>query len=289
MKTVFGSNQEVCHVWASQSQECGEAGHISFEGPVLCSYNAQIARIVDNIVLLTTRHWSVTTSAHQSLAWSAVSHMKKFHVYSVSLNDHKANIEHYFNNIKDSHDRYFRARTNKAYILDENNAIHAEMLEYTKHFDVDYPNNAFGMTSIGAFVLSENGLGIQKERFEAERKAKREKAKADKLEANEFIARSEKGWIAGKTNDTSLYFKGKHIGFSCTRLRLNGDDIETSQHARAPQKDCRVLYKAIKAGKPVHGLKVGMYTVNGCNGDLTIGCHIIPRHEVDRLAVSLGW
>lgn len=276
MKTVF-TNEECCHVWASQSQGEGRSGSISFNRGILYSYAAKIARIDGSVVLLADRKWSVTTSSHQGLAWSATSHMKHFHVSSVMCN-HEENFRNYFAKIKGTHDSYFRARNRKESILRDNNAIHAEMLEYAKHFKVKYPDKAFGMTSIGAFVLSENGLGIQKERFDAERK-----------EALALIEQAEIEWITGKSNTIAVNSNGKRFEFSCTRLRLSGNEIETSRHARVPQKEARVLYKAIKAGKPVHGMKVGMYTVNGCNGDLTVGCHTIPRHEVDRLAVSLNW
>ncbi|KKM60309.1 hypothetical protein LCGC14_1543200, partial [marine sediment metagenome] len=49
------------------------------------------------------------------------------------------------------------------------------------------------------------------------------------------------------------------------------------------------LYNAIKAGKGVAGFKIGYYTVDSMNGALKIGCHDIPRKEIDRLALSLGW
>ena len=39
MKTVFSSHSEVAHVWASQSQQHGTAGNISFNGASILSYH----------------------------------------------------------------------------------------------------------------------------------------------------------------------------------------------------------------------------------------------------------
>lgn len=286
MKTVFSSNQELCHVWASQSQHDGKAGHVRFCGPVLYSYAASIARIVDNnVVLLSTRKWSVTTSAHQGLARSAVSHMKRFHVYSVDP-DHDVNIADYVERIKDTHNRYFRARTNKTWIYESNHRLHAEMVEYANLFKVYYPSD------IGQYVLTDSGPGaeIQKERYTAKQKAKRDADKAARQAAQALIAGTENDWINGKTDKTSIYHGGKRFLFSCIRLRLvGGNEIQSSQRASVPIKEARILYKAIKAGKPVHGHKIGYYTVISCNGSLKIGCHDIPMAEINRLAAVLGW
>jgi hypothetical protein len=99
MKTVF-NNQELCHVWASQSQKEGRGSHMFFEGPSIFSYghHFEIARIVKpGTVLFTDRGCSVTTSKHKRYARNAVSHMA---VYTVPyFDDHNGNVDSYANRI----------------------------------------------------------------------------------------------------------------------------------------------------------------------------------------------
>jgi len=107
----------------------------------------------------------------------------------------------------------------------------------------------------------------------------------------------EKRWMDGLTNQTGLpYTKGSDYdtrpSFSKIRVRVNPDnknELETSNGASVPIKEARVLYKMIKAGKPVHGHKVGHYTVVKMNGDLTVGCTTITRPEIERVAELLKW
>jgi hypothetical protein len=276
MRTVF-NNDELVHVWASQSQDEGNANSMSFRYGTLYSYAAKIGKIVDGVALLVDRKWSVTTSAHQSLAYGAVSHLTRFRVASVEP-DHKDNINHYVDEIKDSFTRYFRARQNKPYIHSENHGWHQEMIAYADYFGINYP------ASVGAYVLADGdeATAVQLERHK-ETQVKERKA------AKKAIETAQDNWIDGKSNQTSVMSNGKSFTFSHTLVRLDGDNILTSRGARVPARDARILYKAIKAGKPVHGFKIGMYTVTGLNGTLVIGCHSIQRKEIDRLASRLGW
>ena len=278
MRTVF-SNSEIVHVWAAQDQyrDHGKANSMSFSGDTLYSYAAKIAKITGGVALLIDRSWSVTTSAHQGLARAAVSHLKKFTVASLKP-DHAENVRHYESKIKNSFERHFRARSRKVSIFEENHALHRELIDYANHFEVKYS------AGVGHYVLSDIDHIM-----EAQLQQHKEQEAKDRKAAKEGIEKVESAWIDGKSGKTFVVCNNKRFVFSYIRVRKSGNEIESSLGARVPIKEARVLYKAIKAGKPVHGMKIGYYTVTGLNGTLRIGCHEIQRKEVDRLAAVLGW
>lgn len=77
-RTVF-DNHGVAHVWAQNNQESGRSGNgqFYFDGPALFSYGQHFLAgfiMPDGTALLNTDSYSISTSRHQSYAWSAVSH-----------------------------------------------------------------------------------------------------------------------------------------------------------------------------------------------------------------------
>ena len=80
MKRVFSSHSEVCHVWASQSQDTGSAGNVYFDGATIYSYGrhfpmAKFQKMPNGrtVVLFETGGYSNSTSHHQSLARQSLS------------------------------------------------------------------------------------------------------------------------------------------------------------------------------------------------------------------------
>lgn len=76
MKTVFSSHQELCHIWASGSQEHGRATNMSFGGDSLNSYATTIATRIRHkgktAYLVDTASFSSSTSKHQGRARHAI-------------------------------------------------------------------------------------------------------------------------------------------------------------------------------------------------------------------------
>lgn len=85
-----------------------------------------------------------------------------------------------------------------------------------------------------------------------------------------------------------------------TLLRFNPDgDIESNRGARLPETLCKALWKRYggkvqdtEKGLPVEGLPIALGNYNwtaSADGNLTIGCHIIPASEVIALAMGRDW
>ncbi len=85
------------------------------------------------------------------------------------------------------------------------------------------------------------------------------------------------------------------------RLRVNGDEIQTTRGASIPLSVARKLWRRfLKDPGTVTGLDLGHYTVNALEitdnttgaeivGTLRVGCHNIPTAELYRMADVLGW
>ena len=83
MRRVFKNHDEVCHVWAQQTQSEGRAGNIFFRDKSIYSYGChfEMARFVDTeTVFITSRGYSVSTAKHLGLVRRAVRHKTVFTV-----------------------------------------------------------------------------------------------------------------------------------------------------------------------------------------------------------------
>ena len=93
------------------------------------------------------------------------------------------------------------------------------------------------------------------------------------------------------------FYEGTGLGR--VLLRQKDDEIETSRGARLPSTLCKALFKRHKdkvlqteKQEKVDGLPiaVGSFTWGESkDGNLQIGCHIIPASEIILLAEKLGW
>lgn len=79
------NNREVAHLWANRSRESAKGSHFYFEGDTVYSYGPHfpIARLIKcpstgrDLVLLTSRTYSQTTSKHRSFVLNACSHLPR--------------------------------------------------------------------------------------------------------------------------------------------------------------------------------------------------------------------
>ena len=60
------NTNEVFHLWAHQAKPEAKSGNVRFDGVDLYSYGACIATMVNGVVVLSDRSYSMTTARHQS-------------------------------------------------------------------------------------------------------------------------------------------------------------------------------------------------------------------------------
>ena len=127
MRKYLSNNHEVAHYWGNQIQSEGQCGNIFFEGTTIYSYGHHfpIARLYPEkqICLFTIASYSVTTSAHKSLAYGAIPHnyttieVPNLNVENTKGSSMLANIDYQFKNLSDLLFKASRARQRKNYLL----------------------------------------------------------------------------------------------------------------------------------------------------------------------------
>ena len=142
MKRVFRNHDEVCHVWAQQTQSEGKAGNIFFEGKSIYSYRRRFeaARFVDReTVLLNSYRYSVSTAQHLSLIRQAVRHKQVFTV--PSMTDHRANVTYLIEQARDHFDKAKRARKRAEWEMGYGRATVETTRDYITKFRVSVPDS----------------------------------------------------------------------------------------------------------------------------------------------------
>ncbi len=288
LKKTFGTHQEVCHVWISQSQPTGKAGYFRFSGKVLYCNGRPLARIYGEKTILINPNIVENCLMREKISKAIPKGYKVFEVPAISPLNHQKNKFSFMKNIRTSYGIFWVARENKKNCQWYNNVRINELRAYVRHFNLKMP--------------SLKGLSLNTVKANSDLKQFHQK-RSDKAYDQAHLANKrldyiltensdlEQDWINGKTDLTSIHdpLVGDIRPFIGVRLRRVGKQIETTLGAFVPIKKAKLLYEAIKAGKSVAGFKIGYYTVDCMNGSLKIGCHEIARSEIDRLALSLNW
>lgn len=255
MKTVFSSNSEVCHQWATLNSQghntaYGKAGSVSFQGRTIFSYAAAIAHFASpEVVLFNARKYSVTTSAHQSDISRAIPHScTVFTVKNIEINPenkaqkvyhykkHLENMADYESRIGELVTKASRARTNSQWLLQEAQSLYKQAENYKGHFHIR--GKMFALPTMTAI----------KERIAKQAKAATiAQAKREREIAAQTAFALSKGVPAWKNGVEKLVYDGpgKH----------NGQEYETKYILRSLDSDFLRIIKATKAGVEVETSK----------------------------------
>lgn len=290
MKTVFGSHEEVAHIWAQQSQAEGKASRVFFDGPTIYSYGRHfpMATFIDAVtVLFTTESYSVSTAKHLSFTRRAIpSGVKVYRVKDVTAANHAANIYEMMHEIEELRRKAGKAIKRGDFYRAEAMGRAAELKEFAARFphvkDPAQKKRLKALTS--GDIFSPAAMEAVKEFEAAERK--RKAAEQKRLEAEK--AEKIEAWKRGE----GVYFPA---GVDRVFLRIEERDGEkevvTSRSARVPLDVAKRLWTRIN-DLPVAlpGMSLGHYKVDSFDGNVLVaGCHKIELTEMRRLASVLGW
>ena len=279
MKRVFRNHDEVCHVWAQQTQSEGRAGNIFFEGKSIYSYGRhfEAARFVDSeTVLLNEYRYSVSTAQHLSLIRQAVRHKRVFTV--PSMTDHRANVVYLIEQARDHFDKAKRARKHADWEIRSGRETVQTTRDYITKFQVPVPDSHVELWQVlhtDTYLNSEVQVALLAKARAAQAAEREEQKRRREVEAQKQAEQLAK-WVAGEVA------WGR---FAEMRLRVKDDQVQTTHGASVPIIEARKLYRALKAGVNIEGQQVGYYRVTRATAsELVIGCHTIPMSEVERIA-----
>ena len=284
------TNGQLTHVWAQQNESNGQNqnGSFRFCGSELYSYSTMIAKFAtDNVVLFTTDKYSVTTSQQMSLARQATTHHKNFdvpcidikvgttHNYSKQRNkeQHRENVTDYKSRVDKLILSASRARSNKDFYNQQALTLCNELNEYIFVFKLRFKPYALPNAE-------EIKAKAQKEKAAQRRKhlAQLAKTKRDNKERVQKWLAGERVWVPNTIS---------------ALLRVNGDNIETSQGAIFPVSHgylalaiidkCRATKTTFtRNGKQI---RLGHFNIDHIdeNGTVEAGCHTVGFEAIDRI------
>ena len=278
MRTVLQNSAEVAHVWAQQVQDNGRSSNMFFEKTTIYSYGHHfpIARFIDSdTVLFTEKSYSVTTAKHKIQARSAVNHKRIIYVNDVMEEDPAANIALMAEKITHTLADASRARTRQDHLIFESCRIAADVRDYAAFYKYRIPAAQRAVLEAADTVSNTHD-------FTALKEAEKKRRAAVMRENRQNIA----DWKSGKRR--TLPHTVDKVYLRIIQSESLGAQIETSKGAYVPVDQARALYHLIKAGRPVHGVKIGNYETAGyVDGVLTVGCHKIATDEIDRVGALI--
>jgi hypothetical protein len=292
MRTVFSSNNEAAHIWASQSQNSGRAGNVFFENGVIYSYGrhfpvARFAPEFGDVVLFTDRGYSNSTGKHKSLIRRAIP--GGFNV--VYCDDPTRGVEHNLGVWRSTVERLRREFAAKTHRMTRGN-IAVEIFK-TCESAILYCAALRGFAPLWTNETNDEMTArdyvyeLAKARDAKKEAARIEREKLAAVDAGDRLAM----WQAGQ-NPPQNGFQ-----YCATVLRLNADQIQTSRGAQIPVADALKLWplllrvktsgKTLEAG--LHNINLGAYRFKSFDGaTLIVGCHSIGWDQLELMADQLN-
>ena len=278
----------VAHLWAHKSQDFARnpCHNFYFHGDTIYSYGSHfpVARHVENkrgrAVLFTTRSYSSTTAGHKCMVEGACRHLTVFHVADVNGTEPRKQFAEYRAAYMALVGKYAKARQRKP----EHLAALRDLVEEANRFAA-----FFGLRP--RLTLPDDLTGMIAECQAIEKRDRERKQREERKREREAQERLQK-WVDGALDYCPSGY-GQPI-----RLRIAGDELQTSRGARVPLahavKAFRVLKRLHDKGQAYqrngHTIHLGHFALDSLDteGNVTAGCHTVQWAEITRVAALAG-
>lgn len=278
IKRVFSNSSQVVHLWANQSQDATRCANVFFEGRSIYSYgyHYELGRLVEingqQVALINSTGYSVTTSKHISQARLATTHLYQLEV------DHSFDIDKALINWQDrlitEFFENFSRRSFYELLIPSRSYYFEQLTEFNHLCDLlKKPQLKFEIPEELLSLANEhiaNRLRIQNEK-DAEKRLLRELA--EKRLQTEALEKLE-AWKSGEDVRVSFHFVRP------MQIRVKGDKVQTTGGAEVPLTEALKLLNLIDSGVAIRGQRVGPFTFDSINsGVVKIGCHDIDLNH----------
>jgi hypothetical protein len=278
----------VAHLWANRSQDSARnpGNNFYFDRETIYSYGNHfpIARHVETkrgrAVLFTTRDYSVTTSRHKWTVLGACKHLTVFHVQHPTDSDRKAQFVEYRQRYVELARKYTRARSNRPWILGSLRDVVDEANRFAQFF---------GLRSRLSMPADLSAMQVECKAIEKRDRERKQRAEANRQ--RESLERLQK-WVDGETDFLCQQSYGP------IRLRIKGDELQTSRGARVPLEHAIKAFRTIKRlhdkgqayERNGHTIHLGHFALDAIDrqGNVTAGCHQVEWPEIERVATIAG-
>ena len=277
----------VAHLWAHKSQESARVsgtGNFYFHGDTIYSYGSHfpIARHVTrkgrSAVLFTTRSYSSTTAGHKCMVEGACRHLTVFHVADVNSTEARTQFADYRARYMAIVGMYAKARQRKPEILAGLRDLVSEANQYAEFFGLR-----------ARLTLPDDLTGMIVECQAIEKRERERKQREERKRERESLERVQK-WVDGESDYCPSY--------GPIRLRVKGDELQTTRGARVPfahaVKAFRVIKRLHDKGQAYqrngHTIHLGHFALDSIDsaGNVRAGCHEVAWEEIARVATLAG-
>lgn len=282
------SNKDFCHNYAyASNNESKRNGNMSYSNGVMLSYNTALAKKFDNFTLYNCTRYSNSTSKQQSYLINALSG-KIIYVdgldYGTRLDagDIAKGLTHCYKYSVENLAKSKLTSTKERYTAEifHHKQVLNELLEYKVLNKKDL--------SVELLALNFKNFDVSKV-LKLQKKAakKEERARLQRLEKKrqDFIVEIA-DFKTGRKNNISYGARDLICG-GFDLIRLEGEEIHTSQNIRVPLADALKMFALVKKKKPIPAgviPTVGKFTIDRieANGDCFVGCHKFRFEEILR-------
>jgi hypothetical protein len=297
MKTKF-NNSELTHVWANQTQTHGTGSNMFFEYGSIYSYgyHFKLAQHMTNhngqkCVLFNDKHYSNTTSKHQSLVWRSIPanvHFFKvktiFEDINLASNAHLENLNNYLEYAEDSKKKAITATKLKNGFIEQTKVAIGVFDNYKAFFSLD--GLIFEYETINKrYSDIVNWLHDYQESKEFKQWQIKQEENKKKAEAKALIDAKEKIEAFRQFKLSSIW---ANFGYYLLRYNKETENVETSGGVKISKDLFLSAYQRLINNQLIKGQHVDRYTFNGVDGDIvSVGCHKIPMTEINSIVAVL--
>lgn len=313
MKTVF-TNDQCLHVYAQQTQDEGKTsnGNIFFDKRVIYSYGYHFPMAVfidNNTIIINDDSYSISTSQHQGVLRSAVSHIQNKIYVNTDIIKIIVDCVKYNNKMKLI--KYDKDKLEKNALNSVDDHIRSAAKRRAPHLILEDLNHAKNdlktVYSVLALFNRKPSVKIKNKLNSLENDTSNndliEQAKTKLKKIKETITHSAnkelKKWRKGDINSISY----KHRDFVDTELRIHNDnELITSEGAVFPIEQAKrafILVRKVKEKSnfnitPEQGnsdmFKLGYYKIDKITkqGHVRAGCHFVKWPAIEKMAIELN-
>ena len=280
MKIVFSSPTDVIHLFAQRTQDHAKCSNVFFYGDKIYSYGYHylMGEFITNkngniAIMINNKGYSNTTAKHLSYLSAATRQYKQFYTMYCDSNQVLQQLESLLKKL-------VNAKKPQKYISEALNILDYfnEFLEWFGN-----PYDSFSKENLQKIRKIEKLFKASPGKESAEQYAKKKAAAQKAADKKDFLR-----YVQKFQNFEINYIP--HNSFNSEdflRINTQSGNIETSQGVKVPIREAQILYKMIKDGKDIKGVKISNYTVISLNGTLQIGCHHINRKNMEQIGEQI--
>ena len=279
------NNESVAHNWVYGDKSISRGSNFSCDGSRLYSYHSLLAKIDRDkkIVYVNSRiaGYSNSSRKHANHMHRAIPSNYDIFEWDFGNNIYEERLEKILKLL----DMQSRARS-RDYSLEIK-----KLILNTKKYSEIHPLENKDDKKILKEILSvdiDNIIESSKELIKRDKERKEKERKAENKKFQESRQRNLDFFLGQKYNPKDKSTVKFDPNYNSVYLKINGDEIFTSNFIRVPLKKSLVLYRRYLDGKNILGINLGHYSVvKSSKESVTIGCTTISAFELNRVLGNL--